>query len=43
MRHLLMEVTHSYSKETGDISAKITLALSIGLTIILGAKLFGLF
>lgn len=42
-RHLLMEVTHSYSKEAGDISAKITLALSIGLTIVLGAKLFGLF
>lgn len=43
MRHLIMEMSHSYSKETGDVSAKIVLALSFGLTVVLGAKLFGLF
>lgn len=43
MRHLLMEVSHSYSKQTGKSTAIVTLVISIGLTIVLGAKLFGLF
>jgi succinate dehydrogenase / fumarate reductase cytochrome b subunit len=43
MRHLIMEATHSYSKEQGNSSAIATLALSVVLTVILGAKLFGLY
>ncbi|HET8871358.1 MAG TPA: succinate dehydrogenase, cytochrome b556 subunit [Aquabacterium sp.] len=43
IRHLLMEVTHSYTKEVGKSTAAATLAISIGLTVVLGAKLFGLF
>ena len=42
VRHLLMEMTHSYSKETGKSTAVLTLALSSVLTVVLGAKLFGL-
>jgi len=43
VRHLIMDATHSVSKEQGHSSAVATLAISIGLTVILGAKLFGLF
>jgi succinate dehydrogenase / fumarate reductase cytochrome b subunit len=43
VRHLYMDATHSVSKEFGHTSALVTLGLSIGLTLILGAKLFGLF
>lgn len=43
VRHLYMDATHSVSKEFGKSSAVITLVLSIGLTALLGAKLFGLF
>ena len=43
VRHLIMDVTHSVSKEQGKSSAIVTLALSLGLTVVLGAKLFGLF
>jgi len=43
IRHLLMEVTHSYSKQAGKSTAVITLVISLGLTAVLGAKLFGLF
>jgi succinate dehydrogenase / fumarate reductase cytochrome b subunit len=43
VRHLIMDATHSVSKEQGHSSAVITLALSVGLTVVLGAKLFGLF
>jgi succinate dehydrogenase / fumarate reductase cytochrome b subunit len=43
MRHLYMEVTHSLTKEFGKSSAIVTLALSIGLTVVLGAKLFGIY
>ncbi|MDE1998637.1 MAG: succinate dehydrogenase, cytochrome b556 subunit [Burkholderiales bacterium] len=43
IRHLLMEVSHSYTKQVGKSSALATLAVSIGLTVVLGAKLFGLF
>lgn len=43
VRHLWMDATHSVSKEFGKSSAVVTLALSIGLTLVLGAKLFGLY
>lgn len=43
LRHLWMDATHSVSKQQGDLSAKITLGLSLGLTVLLGAKLFGLY
>lgn len=43
LRHLYMDVNHAVSKEFGRSSAIFTLALSIGLTLILGAKLFGLY
>lgn len=43
VRHLYMDATHSVGKEFGKSSAVATLALSIGLTVILGAKLFGLY
>lgn len=44
LRHLWMDTNHSaVSKEFGKSSALFTLALSIGLTLVLGAKLFGLY
>ena len=43
MRHLLMEVTHSYTKQVGKSTALATLVISLSLTAALGAKLFGLF
>ena len=43
VRHLYMDMTHSVSKEFGKSSAVVTLALSVGLTVVLGAKLFGLY
>lgn len=43
MRHLWMDFTHSVSKQQGKTSAAATLVLSIGLTVVLGAKLFGLY
>lgn len=43
LRYLWMDVTHRMSKADGRISALITLALSLLLTVALGAKLFGLF
>lgn len=43
LRHLYMDARHAVSKEFGKSSAVFTLALSIGLTLILGAKLFGLY
>ncbi len=44
VRHLWMDVSHAaVSKEFGSNSAIVTLVLSIGLTLILGAKLFGLY
>ena len=42
-RHLYMEVTLSLSKEFGRSTAAGTLVLSLGLTVVLGAKLFGLY
>lgn len=43
MRHIYMDMTHSVTKEFGHSSALVTLALSVGLTLVLGAKLFGLY
>jgi succinate dehydrogenase / fumarate reductase cytochrome b subunit len=43
IRHLYMDMFHAVTKEFGQSSAIFTLALSIGLTLILGAKLFGLY
>ena len=44
IRHLWMDVSHAaVSKEFGSSSAIVTLVLSIGLTLVLGAKLFGLY
>ena len=43
LRHLYMDARHAVSKEFGKSSAVVTLALSIGLTVVLGAKLFGLY
>ena len=43
LRHVYMDVNHAVSKEFGRASALFTLALSLGLTAILGAKLFGLY
>ena len=43
LRHLYMDMCHAVSKEFGKSSAIVTLALSVGLTLVLGAKLFGLY
>lgn len=44
IRHLWSDTHHSaVTKEFGKTSAIATLALSVGLTLILGAKLFGLY
>ena len=44
VRHLLMDVKHDLvTKEFGKSSASAVLVLSVALTIVLGAKLFGLY
>jgi succinate dehydrogenase / fumarate reductase cytochrome b subunit len=44
LRHLWMDISHAaVSKEFGKSSAIVTLALSLSLTAILSAKLFGLY
>jgi succinate dehydrogenase / fumarate reductase cytochrome b subunit len=43
LRHVWMDATHSVSKEFGRQSAVFTLALSGLLTVLLGAKLFGVY
>ena len=43
LRHIWMDATHSVSKQQGHATALATLAISIVLTLALGAKLFGLF
>ena len=44
LRHLWMDVSHAaVTKEFGKSSAIVTLALSVLLTVVLGAKLFGLY
>jgi succinate dehydrogenase / fumarate reductase, cytochrome b subunit len=43
LRHLYMDIFHAVTKEFGKSSAIVTLVLSIGLTAVLGAKMFGLY
>jgi len=43
VRHLWMDIVHDVSLQQGRISAAITLVLSGALTVVLGARLFGLF
>ena len=44
LRHLWMDVSHkAVTKEFGTMSAQVTLVASILLTVVLGAKLFGLY
>ncbi|HVZ46096.1 MAG TPA: succinate dehydrogenase, cytochrome b556 subunit [Ramlibacter sp.] len=44
LRHVWMDVSHrAVSKQSGATSAKLTLAVSLVLTVALGAKLFGLY
>lgn len=44
LRHLWMDVSHdAVNKEFGKSSAVVVLVLSLGLTVALGAKLFGLY
>ena len=43
IRHIYMELTHKLSKDFGRQSAQVVLAVSILLTVALGAKLFGLY
>ncbi|MDR7334004.1 succinate dehydrogenase, cytochrome b556 subunit [Roseateles asaccharophilus] len=43
VRHLWMDATHSVSKAQGHNSALVTLVLSVLLTLVVGAKLFGLY
>ena len=40
VRHLWMDATHAVTKEFGQISALVTLGLSVVLTLLLGFKLF---
>lgn len=43
VRHVWMDMTHSVTKEQGRSSAIVTLVSSIALTVLLGAKLFGIY
>lgn len=43
VRHLWMDATHAVTKGAGHSSAVATLAISSLLTVLLGAKLFGLY
>jgi len=43
LRHLWLDATHRVSKDQGRHTAVVTLALSLLLTLVFGAKLFGLF
>lgn len=43
VRHLWMDATHSVTKQQGHSSAVVVFAASLVLTVLLGAKLFGLF
>lgn len=43
IRHLWMDMTHSVTKQQGRSSAIFTLASSLVLTVLLGARLFGLY
>jgi len=43
LRHLWMDGTHRVSRQQGHSSALETLGVSVALTLLLGAKLFGLY
>ncbi|MEN9996946.1 MAG: Succinate dehydrogenase cytochrome b556 subunit [Pseudomonadota bacterium] len=43
IRHLYMDAFHAVTKEFGKSSAIVTLVLSLGLTAVLAAKLFGIY
>lgn len=43
LRHIRMDMFHTVSKEQGKSTAQVVLVLSLGLTLVLGAKLFGLY
>ncbi len=43
LRHIRMDISHTTSKEQGFSSARLVLVLSLALTAVLGAKLFGLY
>ena len=43
LRHIRMDLFHTVSKEAGRSTAQWTLVLSLGLTVVFGAKLFGLY
>jgi len=43
VRHLWMDITHSVTLQQGRISALVTLGVSGVLTVVLAAKLFGLY
>lgn len=43
LRHIRMDIFHTTSKEAGRKSAQWVLVLSLTLTVVLGAKLFGLY
>lgn len=43
MRHIRADICHNVSKEQGKAGARLTLILSLTLTVVLGAKLFGLY
>lgn len=44
LRHIWMDISHeAVSKEFGKTSATITLVVSVALTLVLGAKLFGMY
>ncbi len=40
IRHLWMDMTHAVTREFGHHSARLTLVLSVVLTVVLGSKLF---
>ena len=44
VRHLVMDVNHhAVNKQTGKSTAAVVLGISVALTVVLGAKLFGLY
>lgn len=43
MRHIRMDIFHTVSKEAGRSSARNVLIVSLTLTVVLGAKLFGVY
>ena len=43
IRHIRMDIKHTVTKEQGKSSAQVVLAISLTLTVLLAAKLFGLY